>query len=112
MHITHHYRQLLHRVQSLKTFGWAFLMSCLIVALAATLGRATANIASALTYKPDLALYLLLPEEEIRSVELVRENNLGKEYLIETKDGPKLARLRKGREQWYVHEVISLHETE
>ncbi|MDD5623367.1 MAG: hypothetical protein PHI23_01500 [Candidatus Peribacteraceae bacterium] len=91
------------------TVGWAVLLCALIVAIAATLGRATMNIRAALTDKPDIAIYLLLPEEEIGRTMLLKESETERDYLAETKDGPKLIRLKKG-EKWYVAEMEKLRE--
>lgn len=92
------------------TIGWAILLCALIVSIAATLGRATLNLKAALTDKPDIAIYLLLPEEEIGRTVLLREKDNERDYLAETKDGPKLVRLKKGERQWYVEEVQQLRE--
>lgn len=103
----------LHRLSSLRffhTMGWAVLLCALIIGLAATLGRATLNIKAALTDKPDIAIYLLLPEEEIGKTMLLREKDNERDYLAETKDGPKLIRLKKGERQWYVAEMQTLRE--
>ncbi|MFH1443806.1 MAG: hypothetical protein ABIG34_00250 [Candidatus Peregrinibacteria bacterium] len=102
-----------HRVSNLRffhTIGWAVLLCALIVAVAATLGRATLNLNAALTDKPDIAIYLLLPEEEIGRTVLLREKDNERDYLAETKDGPKLVRLKRGENQWYVEEVQQLRE--
>lgn len=91
------------------TVGWALLVSCLIVAVAATLARATLNLAGALTSKPDLAVRLLLPNEGITDLTLIRETETEHSYLAETETkGPELVRLRKGTEQWFVEEVVPL----
>lgn len=81
---------------------WSVLLSALIVALAATLARASFNLSAALTNKPDLALYLLLPQEGITQSTLLREHTDERDYLAQTKDGPKLIRLKKGGRQWFV----------
>ena len=102
-----------HRVSTFRffhTIGWAVLLCALIVAVAATLGRATLNLKAALTDKPDIAVYLLLPEEEIGRTVLLRDKGDERDYLAETKDGPKLVRLKKGNDQWYVEEVQKLRE--
>jgi len=102
-----------NRVSSFRffhTIGWAVLLCALIVGLAATLGRATLNLKAALTDKPDIAIYLLLPEEEIGRTVLLREKDNERDYLAETKDGPKLVRLKRGDNQWYVVEVQKLRE--
>jgi hypothetical protein len=98
------------RFRFLHTIGWAILLSALIVTVAAALARATLNLKAALTGKPDLAIYLLLPEEEIGQTTLLREREDERDYLAETKDGPKLVKLRKGEEEWYVAHVERLHE--
>ena len=93
-----------------QTIFVALLISCLVVAIAATLGRATINLKAALVDQPDLAIYLLLPDENIRATELLR--NLGDErhYLAETAEGPKLVILKKGEREWFVSEVEELRE--
>lgn len=92
------------------TIGWAVLLCALIVGIAATLGRATLNLKAALTDKPDIAIYLLLPEEEIGRTMLLRDKGSERDYLAETADGPKLVRLKRGENQWYVEEVQKLRE--
>jgi hypothetical protein len=82
----------------------------LIVGVAAALGRTTLNLNAALTDKPDIAIYLLLPEEGIGKTVLLREKDNERDYLAETKTGPKLVRLRKGNKQWYVEDVQALRE--
>ncbi|MDD4319233.1 MAG: hypothetical protein PHW10_02835 [Candidatus Peribacteraceae bacterium] len=91
------------------TMFWAILLSALIVGMAATLARASYNITAALTDKPDVAIYLLLPEEEIGRTTLLRDNLDERDYLAETKDGPKLIRLKRGGTQWYVEFEEELH---
>lgn len=98
------------RLRFLHTIGWALLLSSLIVALAATLGRATLNLKAALTDKPDIAVYLLLPEEHIGATTLIRARADERDYLAETPEGPKLIKLKKGAEEWYVALVEKLHE--
>jgi len=92
------------------TIAWAVLLCGLIVGMAASLGRATLNLKAALTDKPDIALYLLLPEEKIGRSVLLRERDDERDYLADTKDGPKLVRLKKGEKQWYVDMIEQLHE--
>lgn len=82
----------------------------MIVIVAAGLARATLNMNAALIEKPDIAIYLLLPEEEIRAVDLLRETEQQRDYLAETKEGPKLIILRHGKEEWYVESMELLHE--
>lgn len=91
------------------TMFWALLLSCLIVGVAATLARASFNIAAALTLKPDIALYLLLPEEEIGWSTLLRDDGNIRDYLAHTKDGDKLIRLKRGENQWFVQFEENLH---
>lgn len=94
----------------MSTIGWAFILSATVVAVAAGLARATMNMKAALIEKPDIAIYLLLPEEEIGKTDLLRETETQRDYIAETKDGPKLVILKKGDTQWYVAEVEKLHE--
>lgn len=84
------------------------LASALIVASAATLGRALHNIQGALTTKPDIALYLLLPNEGVKDVTLLRDMGMERHYLAETKDGPKLVKLEMKDEEWTVASVEPL----
>lgn len=93
-----------------STVLWAAFCSLAIVAAASAFARASHNFAAALTDKPDLAIYLLLPEEEIGQSTLLREQDTERDYLAETKDGPKLVKLRKGDAEWYVSVVEPLHE--
>ena len=59
---------------------WALLASALIVGVAATLARASYNIAAALTQKPDIALYLLLPDEKIGRSTILRDDGQIRDY--------------------------------
>ncbi|MBM3231548.1 hypothetical protein FJZ28_04475 [Candidatus Peregrinibacteria bacterium] len=93
-----------------STVFWAVIASIVVVGGAAALGRATMNIKGALTEKPDIAVYLLLPEEGITNVELLRERENERHYLVQTKEGPKLVVLRKGEEKWYVSLLEKLRE--
>ncbi len=104
----------IYRISSRRfahTIGWAILGSSLIVAITATLGRATYNFQAALTDKPDIAIYVLLPDEEIGKSELIRDvSETERHYLAETKDGQKLIILKKGEEEWYVAEIEEMRE--
>ncbi len=93
-----------------RTVVWSITLSTLIVVAAALLGRAAHNFQAALTDKPDVALYLLLPEEQIGRSTLLQERETERDYLVETKDGPTLIRLKKGEEVWFVSFVERLHE--
>lgn len=99
------------RFRYVHTMAWALLLSLLIVSLAATIGRATVNLRGALTAEDgSLAVMILLPEEEISEVTLVKAGADAQEFLTETKDGPKLIRLKKGEKEWFVAEKITLRE--
>ncbi len=106
------------QIQSLSRHGykrtalWSMILCTLIVIAAATLGRAAHNFKAALTEKPDVALYLLLPEEEITHSTLLKEGETQRDYLAETKNGPTLIQLKKGEDVWYVGFVERLHEGE
>lgn len=94
----------------LHTTFWAFVVSALIVGAAAVLARATINLKAALTDKPDIAIYLLLPEEEIGYSTLLREEENVRHYYAETKEGPKVIRLKKVNGVWEVKEVEKMRE--
>ena len=99
-----------------KNFGhtvtWALAVSGLIVIIAAFLARAAHNFRIAFTDKPDIALYLLLPDEEIRHSEVLREKENERDYLAETKDGPKLIKLKKIEGKWAAALVEPMHADE
>ena len=98
----------IHRISRkryLHTVWWAVLGSCLIVAVVATLGRATINFDAALTDKPDVAIYVLLPDAGLKDTTLLRDKGNERHYLAETASGSKLVILRKGDEEWYVAHV-------
>ena len=102
--------QSLSRHSYKRTALWSLVLCTLIVVAAATLGRAAHNFKAALTTKPDVALYLLLPEEEITRSTLLKDGDTERDYLAETKNGPTLIRLKKGEEVWFVSFVERLHE--
>ena len=91
------------------TARWAILVSVIIVVMASFLARATMNVNAALTDKPDIALYLLLPEEHIGRSSILKEEEKQRDYLADTKDGPKLIILKRGEKQWYVASMEKLH---
>jgi hypothetical protein len=104
MHIKH-----LSTQRFTHTMLWSLLLSALIVAMAATLARASYNFTAALTDKPDLALYLLLPEKDIMQSTLLREHVEERDYLVQTKSGSELIRLKRGPNQWFVEMQEQLH---
>jgi hypothetical protein len=94
-----------------RTLLWSALLSFLIVIAAATLGRAAHSFKAALSTKPDLALYLLLPEEGIGHSRFLKESEEGRDYLVETKSGPALVRLQRSEDGvWFVRLVERLHD--
>lgn len=94
------------------TMAWAVLLSLLIVAIAASIGRATVNLRGALTAEDaSLAVMLLLPEKKISAVTLIKATFDTQEILAETKDGPELIRVKRGPTQWFIQEEISLRES-
>ena len=93
-----------------ETVLWAAFSCLAIVAGAAAFARASHNFSAALTDKPDLAIYLLLPEEDIGYSALIREQETERDYLAETKDGPKLIKLKMGEKEWFVSRVETLRE--
>lgn len=100
----------LSRRRFLHTVMWGVMASLIVVVGAAGIGRATMNLNSALIDKPDIAIYLLLPEEEIHKVTLLREEEKQRDYLAVTKDGPKLIILKMGAEEWFVSSIEPLRE--
>lgn len=90
------------------TVLWALFCCLTIVIGASAFARASRNFAAALTEKPDLAIYLLLPEEEIGQSTLLKEEDTERSYLAETKDGPKLITIRRGEQEWYVYRAEAL----
>lgn len=92
------------------TVLWALIMSLAVVAITAGLGRAALNLKASLTEKPDLAVYVLLPDKEIGRSTLLREYPDERDYLAESKDGPLFVKLRKNKQtgRWYVAETESL----
>lgn len=103
-----HIHSLSHRNYK-KTVLWSVFLCLVIVVSASLLGRATFNFDAALTEKPDVAIYLLLPNEELGNTTLLRESEGERDYLAETAEGPKMIKLKKGKE-WYVAEVEKLHQ--
>lgn len=89
---------------------WSVVLCIAIVVSAAFLGRATGNFKAALTDKPDVAIYLLLPDEGLGNTTLLRESETERDYLADTKDGPKLIKLKKGEKEWFVSVVEKLHQ--
>jgi hypothetical protein len=92
------------------TVGWSVTLAIVIVITTAALGRAAKNFRAALTDKPDIALYLLLPEEHIGKSSLLKGDDVERSYLAETKDGPKLVKLKRGEKEWFVELIEKLHE--
>lgn len=94
------------------TVLWSVFLCIMIVVAAALLGRATKNFKAALTEKPDVAIYLLLPDEGIGQTTLLRDNETERDYLAETDEGPKLIKLKRGEAEWYVSLIEPLHQAE
>ncbi len=90
--------------------GWALLGSGLIVGATALLGRAALNLRAALTEKPDIGIYVLLPDEGIRTTTLLRSTEQERHYLAETREGKKLIILRRQGEEWGVVHIERLRE--
>ena len=101
----------LSRNTYLRTVVWAFFLCFSIVICAALLGRATHNFQAALTEKPDVAIYLLLPDEGLGQTTLLRETETTRDYLAETKDGQKLIKMDKTvNGEWEIAVIERLHE--
>lgn len=93
-----------------KTTVWSLFFAAIIVGSAAVLGRAAQNFRAALTDKPDVAIYLLLKDMEVGNTTLLRETETERDYLADTKDGPRLVKLKRGEKEWYVAETETLRE--
>jgi hypothetical protein len=101
----------LSRRTYLRTVSWAFFLCFSIVICASLLGRATHNFKAALTEKPDVAIYLLLPDEGLGQTTLLRESDTMRDYLAETDEGQKLVKLEKNRDgEWEVALIEALRE--
>jgi hypothetical protein len=92
-----------------STVLWSIFLCLLIVVAASALGRAAHNFKAALTDKPDVAIYLLLPDKNLGNTTLLRESPNERDYLAETASGPLLVRLKKGEEEWFVSFTEPLH---
>jgi hypothetical protein len=90
------------RFKFMHTMAWAVFASCVIVAAAAFLGRASLNLKAAITDKPDLAVYLLLPDKDVSRAELLRDRGTERDYLIETNEGPELLQIERFEGKWRV----------
>ncbi|HLD64151.1 MAG TPA: hypothetical protein VI913_04640 [Candidatus Peribacteraceae bacterium] len=103
-----------HRLSTARfhhTVFWAVIMNVIIIVLAALLGRAALNLKAAITDKPDVAIYLLLPDAGITSAHVLREGKNERDYLAETASGSMFVRLYKGPDRkWSVSETQLLHE--
>jgi len=89
---------------------WLLIAGATVIIMIALLARAQLNLHAALTDKPDLAVMILLPEEGITSVSLLRDLGMERDYLAETNSGPKFIKLRKADGKWHVAEVETLKE--
>ncbi|MBT3293246.1 hypothetical protein HN512_03075 [Candidatus Peregrinibacteria bacterium] len=98
------------RLRFASTILWAIVGSTVVVASAAGLARATLNLNGALVEKPEIAVYLLMPEEHITHVEVLREGEDTKDLLLETKEGKMLVTMKKGEEEWFISYKEQLHE--
>lgn len=72
------------------------------MAAAAVLGKAMVNLQAALISKPDVGIYLLLPEMDLGHTELLREQDGERDYYADSKEGPLLVRLRQKEGKWAV----------
>lgn len=93
------------------TVLWSIFLCVAIVCATAMLGRAAHNFKAALTDAPDVAIYLLLPDEKLGNTTLLHANKEDTEraYLAETATGPKLIKIRKNKE-WMIDLIEPLHD--
>ena len=99
-----------HKPRLLAGISWALLGSSIIVGVTAFLGRAALNLRAALTEKPDIGIYMLLPDEGLQNTTLLRSTESERHYLAETREGQKLIILRKNGEEWGVVHMERLRE--
>lgn len=92
------------------TVLWAVTLSVIVVVAISALANAAHNFKAALTDKPDVAVYMLLPELHIQETTTLRETDDSRDYLAQTASGAILIKLRKGPEEWYVDFTEKLHE--
>ncbi len=81
------------------------LFTCiLIIAAAAALGKAMVNLQAALVSKPDVGIYMLLPDLQLGDTELIRDMQTTRDYYAESKEGPLLVHMVKpeGETEWRV----------
>ncbi|OGJ55112.1 hypothetical protein A3D11_03510 [Candidatus Peribacteria bacterium RIFCSPHIGHO2_02_FULL_49_16] len=100
----------LHRKRYVGTVFWALLICAVIVTVTSFLGRAARNLNAAVIDKPDIAIYLLLPKEDIYATTLLKETDKERQYIAKTPNGPKFVKLVKGEKEWYVGLIENLHE--
>lgn len=89
---------------------WAIVAALVFIVFFSLVARASLNLQGALTHKPDLAVYVLLPEEDITEVELLRELNQERDYLLTTKNGMKFAKLRQVDGEWTLATIEDLRD--
>ena len=89
---------------------WLLIAGATVIIVISLLARAQLNLHAALTDKPDLAVMILLPEEGITNVSLLRGMELERDYVVETHEGPKFVKLRKTGDKWYIAEMEKLRE--
>jgi hypothetical protein len=103
--------QFLSRWRYTHTITWALLMSSLIVAIAATMARATLRLRGAMSSEDaSLAVMLLLPEKNISDVTMIKAGYDTQEFLAQTESGPEVIRVKKFEGEWIVTEEVPLRE--
>lgn len=100
----------LTRKKYIRTIMWSVGLCVAIVISAAAIGRAAHNFSAALTDKPDVAIYLLLPNAGLGKTTVIRETETERDYLAETSSGILLVKMKKGPKEWFVSETERLHE--
>lgn len=110
-----HHFHVVHRLSPQRfrqTVIGALIVSLIIVAYTALMGRATLSFGAALTNpkEPDLALFELLKEETITNIEELRTVKDTHDYYVDTKNGPKFVQVQWGGEKWFVSQKENLRE--
>ncbi|MFA6259583.1 MAG: hypothetical protein WCX29_03160 [Candidatus Peribacteraceae bacterium] len=104
----HHLSQ--HRFREMSI--WMILAATAIIVAFALLARASLNLHAALTDKPDLAMYILMPETRIQKIDLLRDHGKERDYLVTTATGSLFVKLQKSDGKWNIIEQEPLRADE
>ena len=74
---------------------WAFAICLVILTFTGVLARITLSLQSASVQDPELSLIRLLKDDTVTNIDLLRDEEARKHYLVETIHGTKLIILEK-----------------